>query len=158
MARPGLRQRLFLSSVELVSYDRQYDYDLEDKGKAKTQDLGSADGMCPLKSDRMRVQCIVHIEYWTSLSRHWRSSFYFLLSTVLPPVGRTGICRCWIFMKFGCESAMRSILLYLRASTSMNRPCPGSAHRKKRRGHTRFAIDSNQPRWRCPTADSSKSP
>jgi hypothetical protein len=55
MARPGLRQRLFLSSVELVSYDRQSDSDLEDKRKAKTQDLGSADGMCPLKTVRMGI-------------------------------------------------------------------------------------------------------
>jgi hypothetical protein len=62
MARPGLQQRLFLNSVELVSYDRQFDSDLEAKGKAKTQDLGSADGMCPLKSVRMPIQFIVHIE------------------------------------------------------------------------------------------------
>jgi hypothetical protein len=50
MARPELRQRLFLSSVELVSYDHQFDSDLEDLEKAKTQDLGSVDEMCPLKS------------------------------------------------------------------------------------------------------------
>jgi hypothetical protein len=54
MARPGLRQRLFLSSAELVSYDRQFDCNLEDKGKAKTQDLDSAEGMCALKSDLAR--------------------------------------------------------------------------------------------------------
>jgi hypothetical protein len=86
MARPGLRQRLFLSSVELVSYDRQFDSDLEDNGKAKTQDLGSADGMCPLKGVRVRD----HIEYCTNLSWHIRRSCPCLLSTVPPPSGYEG--------------------------------------------------------------------
>jgi hypothetical protein len=44
------------------------------------------------------------------------------------------------------------------ASISMNKPCPGNTNRKRRRGQIRVAIDSNQPRWRCPTSDSSKSP